>query len=104
MLVPKTNYHPQMLSFEHQQKIQMKETSLSLQYNRARQGSITQELTESGNYHLWLQDPAGNSTDYQFKIQIYLNINAIVFVVLILVLIALLVFYLIYSRRKLRVR
>lgn len=65
---------------------------------------FTQELTESGNYHLWLQDPAGNSTDYQFKIQIYLNINAIVFVVLILVLIGFLVFYLIYSRRKLRVR
>ena len=69
-----------------------------------REVGFTQELTESGTYHLWLQDPAGNSTDYQFKIQIYLNINAIVFVVLILVLIALLVFYLIYSRRKLRVR
>ena len=79
------------------------DTSLLIERDGRKLG-FTQELTESGNYHLWLQDPAGNSTDYQFRIQLYMNVNAIVFVVLILVLIALLIFYLIYSRRKLRVR
>ena len=78
-------------------------TSLLIERD-GREIGYTQELTESGKYHLWLQDPAGNSTDYQFRIQIYLNVNAIVFVVMILALIVFLVFYLIYSRRKFRVR
>lgn len=78
-------------------------TSLRIERDGKELG-FTQELNESGDYHIWLQDAAGNSTEYQFRIRLYLNVNAIVFVILILALILFLIFYLVYSRKKLRVR
>lgn len=81
------------------------EPNTSLRIERdGRELNFTQELNESGNYHIWLRDAAGNSTEYQFRIRIYLNVNAIVFVVLILALILLMIIYLVYSRKKLRIR
>lgn len=62
------------------------------------------ELTQSGNYHLWLQDKAGNTTEYQFRILVYMNTSAIFAVILAMAVILGLIVFLVYSRKKLRVR
>ena len=64
----------------------------------------TDLLTETGSYHIWVQDAAGNTTEYQFRILTYLNTSAVVFVTLAAALCVFLVIYIVYSRKKLRIR
>ena len=61
-------------------------------------------LTQSGKYHILLRDPAGNCAEYDFTIMIYFNMTSYMFAVLLVGGIAALILYLVYSRRRLRVR
>ena len=62
------------------------------------------ELTQSGSYHLWLRDKAGNTAEYQFRIQVYMNTSAFFAVILAAAVILGLIIFIVYSRNKLRVR
>ncbi len=62
------------------------------------------KLTQSGAYLVNVADVAGNTNTYNFRIQIYFNLNAWVFVGMALVLVATVVGYIIFSRKRLRVR
>lgn len=64
----------------------------------------SQELTASGDYHIVLQDEAGNSTVYNFTIPVYFNFSGIMFIILMVGIAALVIGYPIYSRNHLRVR
>ena len=61
-------------------------------------------LTKSGNYILILTDAAGNSTQYQFTIQVYFNTNSIIIFIIIILGIGALLFYIYKSRTGLKVR
>ncbi len=65
---------------------------------------FTTELTTSGSYRVLLRDEAGNETDYRFTIRVYFDFNSAACIGLVLCVIAALIVYLVYSRKKLRVR
>lgn len=66
--------------------------------------AYTEQLQESGAYRITLWDAAGNSTVYNFAIQVYFNVSSIVFFLLIVGVLLIAMIYMIRSRRKLRVR
>ena len=61
-------------------------------------------LVESGNYKVAVYDQAGNNTVYIFKIKVYFDTSAWVVVLLFVVIIGVIVGYITYSRKHLRVR
>lgn len=63
-----------------------------------------QELTKSGKYEIDLEDKAGNTNSYKFKIRVYFNFNSIIFFIIVVLVIAALGAYIVISRRKLRTR
>lgn len=68
------------------------------------QGSFKNELTESGDYHVHLEDEAGNSTDEYFTILIYFNGSSYAFIAVVLAVLAATVAYMVLARKRLRVR
>lgn len=66
--------------------------------------SAKDTLTQSGNYRITLTDPAGNKTNYSFRIMMYFNMSSIGFILLLAAAITALILYLVISRKKLRVR
>ena len=64
----------------------------------------TESLTEYGRYHITLQDPAGNVTEYDFKILVYVNGTGIAFVIFFLALIIGMIAYLKFAKKNMRVR
>ena len=62
------------------------------------------ELLESGNYVVTVTDQAGNSTVYKFTLQVYFNLNSILFFILFPAMLVGLIIYLIHSKKHLRVR
>lgn len=65
---------------------------------------ITSELLQSGNYVVTVTDQAGNKTVYKFTLQIYFNLNSILFFILFPAMIVGLIAYLSYAKKHLRVR
>ena len=61
-------------------------------------------VSEVGLYHVIVTDQAGNRTEKNFRIRLYLNISAAIFVVVVLAVIAGVAIALVISRKKLRVR
>lgn len=61
-------------------------------------------LTKSGDYYIIVKDAAGNTTNYNFTIRIYFDINSWVVIGVIVLIIIGTLGYLLYSRRHLRVR
>lgn len=66
--------------------------------------SFMRKLTEHGNYHVKVTDPAGNSVTYVFTIQMYLTISSVMVFILVGLLIALLIAYGIHVRKHVRIR
>ena len=66
--------------------------------------AYTKELTRSGTYKITLEDPAGNKSTYQFVIRIYFNFNSWAFLGILALVIVVILAYLIYSKKTLRVR
>lgn len=64
----------------------------------------TEELTQSGSYVINLQDEAGNVTTYKFVLQVYFNINSLVFFAIILAAVVFITVRVYRARRHLRVR
>lgn len=64
----------------------------------------TDKLTQSGTYKVSIQDEAGNSNTYNFRIQVYFNWNSMVFAVLLVAVVVAVSAYLLWSRKRLRVR
>ena len=68
------------------------------------QKNVKDKLEQSGLYTILVEDEAGNQNSYSFRIDIYFNFDAVAFIVIVVLLIAALIVYLVYSRRKLRIR
>lgn len=64
----------------------------------------TSELTKSGSYVVSITDPAGNTTTYKFLLQVYFNTSSLVFFAVFLVIVGSLIFYIVRSRKRLRIR
>ena len=63
-----------------------------------------EKLTEYGRYHIILQDQAGNITEYDFDILVYISGSGIAFMILFVGVFVGLGMYISLSKRKLRVR
>lgn len=63
-----------------------------------------QTLSKSGKYEINLEDKAGNTNSYKFRIRVYFNFNSVVFFIIVIAVIAALGVYILVSRRKLRTR
>jgi len=61
-------------------------------------------LTGTGNYLVVVTDPAGNTTNYQFEIQMYFDLNSWILIFLVILIIAGVTVYIIFNRKHLRVR
>ncbi len=66
--------------------------------------SYRDELTESGNYVITVSDAAGNENTYSFTIEVYLNNSAFAVIFIIVALIIGIVVYMMFERKRLRVR
>ncbi len=66
--------------------------------------NLDNELTESGLYYIAISDEAGNTVEKTFRILIYLNVKAIVFISIILAIIVGVIVALYITRKRLRVR
>lgn len=64
----------------------------------------TKVLTQTGTYRITLRDPAGNTSEYSFRIRLYFNVTSYAFFAAVLLAVGILAAYLIISRKKLRVR
>lgn len=64
----------------------------------------TEKLNSTGLYEVVIQDKAGNSTTYEFKISVYFDVKSWVFIALVLAIIIGVTAYILISRRNLRVR
>ena len=62
------------------------------------------QVSETGRYHVVVTDAAGNSTEKDFEILLYLNFNATMFIVAFLLVVIGICIALLISRKKLRVR
>ena len=62
------------------------------------------QLSETGYYHVVVTDPAGNTVERDFRILLYLNFNATLFIVAFVLVIAGVIIALKVSRKRLRVR
>ena len=61
-------------------------------------------LGEVGNYYIRVTDPAGNSTEYNFKIVVSFDVYTILFLVVFTILVAVLITYLMIGRKTIKVR
>ena len=61
-------------------------------------------LTQSGRYVVRATDPAGNFTEYQFIIMIYLNRYGVILLILIVLIVIAVVAYVYYTRTHLKTR
>jgi len=61
-------------------------------------------LDSSGTYHIYVMDEAGNFTEYNFRIAVYMNLSSILFFVLAIGGAVSLLIYLLRSRNKLQIR
>lgn len=66
--------------------------------------SRTDVLKHSGEYHIELEDAAGNRTSYTFTILIYFDGSSWLFVAIVLLAAAAVMIYLIHAKKHLRVR
>ena len=62
------------------------------------------QVSETGSYHVVVTDRAGNSIEQDFRILLYLNLNATLFIVAISLAVLGVVIALIITRKKIRVR
>lgn len=62
------------------------------------------ELTESGSYVITVSDAAGNENTYTFTIEVYLDNSAFAVIFIIIALLIGVVLYMIFERKRLRVR
>lgn len=65
---------------------------------------MSKVLTQSGRYVVTITDKAGNSTEYQFTIMIYLDKNAWIFTILFLLVVSAVTILFVYFKKHLRVR
>lgn len=63
-----------------------------------------EKLTRSGDYEIWVFDAAGNYTEYEFTIMVYLDGNGYAFVGIVLLLILGIALYMMVEKKRLRVR
>ena len=66
--------------------------------------SYREELTQSGDYTIILQDEAGNTTNYDFTILVYFDTSSWIFFALVVLVIAGTGVYLYMERKRMRVR
>ncbi len=62
------------------------------------------KVSETGDYHVVVTDIAGNTIEKDFRILLYLNFNAVLFILAVILLIQGIAIALIVTRKKLRVR
>lgn len=72
--------------------------------NEVKKLNLNSQITESGDYRVVVTDAAGNSVERQFKILVYLNLQAWMFFGFILLLIVGMAIALTLTRKNLRVR
>lgn len=72
--------------------------------HNGKQIPYAQLLTSSGQYQIDLTDAAGNTTTYHFMIRVYFNTSGVMFVILLVLVLAAVAAYIVYSRRKFRIR
>lgn len=77
--------------------------SITIQLN-GKQISYREELTESGDYRIWVMDAAGNLTTYEFSILVYFDFNSLVFMGMLAAVLAAVGIYIVLSRKRLEVR
>lgn len=77
--------------------------SITIQLN-GKQAAYREELTESGDYRIWVMDKAGNLTNYEFSILIYFDVNSLVFIGMLAAVLVAVVTYIVLSRKRLEVR
>lgn len=66
-------------------------------------GDGTGAIYDPGNYVMKVYDYAGNSTEYRFTILIYFNASSWAFIALVLLIVAVIIGYLIFQRRRLKI-
>ena len=69
-----------------------------------KQISYRKELTESGDYRIWVMDQAGNLTTYEFSILVYFDFNSLVFIGMLAGVLIAVGTYIVFSRKRLEVR
>ena len=79
-------------------------TYISVYLNDKLQSNPGTELTGTGHYIIVLTDQANNTTNYQFQIQMYFDMNSWILIGILVLLIGALVGYIFYTRKHLRVR
>ena len=85
----------------------MEETdTISIMFDETEEVTLDEEnkLYDTGYYHVMITDQAGNSTEKDFEILLYININAALFILAIFAGILGVIIALAVSRKKLRVR
>jgi len=73
-------------------------------YYEGKQMGYTGILKDNGDYQIVLFDRAGNRTEYAFHINVYFNVNSIVFILMFIAIVAGVIIYMMKARKKLRVR
>ena len=80
--------------------------TISIIYGEEEEVTLDDEnqVSETGYYHVVITDAAGNSIEKDFRILLYLNFNATLFIVFFVLVIAGVIIALKVSRKRLRVR
>ena len=77
--------------------------AITIQLN-GKQEPYREELTESGDYRIWVMDEAGNLTTYEFSILVYFDFNSLVFIGMLAAVLVAVGAYIVLSRKRLEVR
>ena len=77
--------------------------AITIQLN-GKQEPYREELTESGDYRIWVMDEAGNLTTYEFSILVYFDFNSLVFIGMLVAVLVAVGAYIVLSRKRLEVR
>ena len=79
------------------------DATVSLTFN-GKPMKYQKELTKTGTYVIRVTDEAGNFNEYKVVISFYFNFNSFIFFGIIILIVAAVVAYIIYVRKKMRVR
>ena len=83
-----------------------KDDTISILFNDEEAVSLDSDnqVSETGYYHVVITDPAGNSVEKDFRILLYLNVSATLFIIAFALVIVGVIVALYIARKRLRVR